>query len=117
MLCIDICLNKIAIIPIKGKTESALALGFIECMNKMGGPPQVIMTDGEGAIKHNGLVRKNCTDNHLTYIQSRGHPVFAERMVRPFNKMIDKRIKPDEQWTDLKTIPSIYNHKFVHSTT
>ena len=69
----------------------------------MGGPPQVIMTDGEGAIKHNGLVRKNCTDNHLTYIQSRGHPVFAERMVRPFNKMIDKRIKPDEQWTDLKT--------------
>ena len=39
-----------AIVPIKGKTESDLALGFIDCMNNMGGPPKVIMTDGEGAI-------------------------------------------------------------------
>ena len=38
----------------KGKTESDLALGFVECMNKMGGPPQVKMTDGEGAIKNSG---------------------------------------------------------------
>ena len=65
MLCIDICLNKIAIIPIKGKTESALALGFIECMNKMGGPPKVIMTDGEGAIKDNGLFSKSIAPNTI----------------------------------------------------
>ena len=44
-----------AIVPIKGKTESDFALGFIECMSKMGGSPQVIMTDGEGAIKNSGL--------------------------------------------------------------
>ena len=41
-----------AIVPIKGQTESDLALEFIECMNKMGGPPTVIMTDDEGAIKN-----------------------------------------------------------------
>ena len=44
-----------AIAPIKGNTESDLALGLIECINKMGGPPKIIMTDGEGAIKNSGL--------------------------------------------------------------
>ena len=43
--------------PIKVKTESDLALGFIECMNKMGGPPKVIMTDGEGAIKNSSFFK------------------------------------------------------------
>ena len=63
----------------------------------MGAPPKVIMTDGEGAIKHNGLFfKKYCTEHHLTYIQSRGHPVFAERMIRPFSEMLDKRIKLDQ---------------------
>ena len=41
MLCIDIFSKYCAIVPIKGKTESDLALGFIECMNKMGGPPKL----------------------------------------------------------------------------
>ena len=61
------------IVPIKGKTESDLALGFIECMNKMGTPPKVIMTDGEGAIQNSG---KYFSENHITYIPTRGHPVF-----------------------------------------
>ena len=70
-----------AIVPIKGKTESDLALGFIECMNKMGGPPKVIMTDGEGAIKKSGLFQKYFTERHITYIPSRDHPLFADRMI------------------------------------
>ena len=31
---------------------------FVEAMNKMGGPAQVIMTDGEGGIKNNALFQK-----------------------------------------------------------
>ena len=58
MLCIDKFSKYCAILPINGKTESDLALGFIECMNKMGRPPKVIMTDGEGAIKNGGLFSK-----------------------------------------------------------
>ena len=65
MLCMDIFLKYCAIAPIEGKTESALALGFIECMNKMGAPPKVIMTDGEGAIKHNGLFSKIIAPNTI----------------------------------------------------
>ena len=52
MLCIDILSKYCALVPIQGKTENNLALGFIECMNQMGGPPKVIMTDGEGAINN-----------------------------------------------------------------
>ena len=48
MICIDIFYKFCVIVPIKGKTESDLALGFIESMDKMGGAPRVIMTDGEG---------------------------------------------------------------------
>ena len=65
MLCIDIFSKYCAIVPIKGKTESDLALGFIECMNKMGGPPKVIMTDGEVAIKNSGLFFKNSISRNI----------------------------------------------------
>ena len=50
-----------AIAPIKGNTESDLALGLIECINKMGSPPKIIMTDREGAIKHSGLIHRHFT--------------------------------------------------------
>ena len=70
-------------------------------MNKMGGPLKVIMTDGEGAIKNSKLFQKYFTEHHITYIPSRGHPVFAERTIRTCREMLDKRIKPDEQWADL----------------
>ena len=79
--------NYCALVPIQGKTERDLALGFIECSSKMGGPPKVKMTDGEGAINNSGLFRKYRTDHHLTYIPPRGHPVFAERMIRTFRGM------------------------------
>ena len=50
----------------------------------MGGSPKVIMTDGEGAINNSGLFHKYVTEHKLTYVPSRGHLVFDERMVRTF---------------------------------
>ena len=56
-------------------------------------------------------------EHTITYIPSRGHPVFAERMVRTFKEKLDKQIKPDKQWTDLiYPIVLTYTHKLVHST-
>ena len=52
MICIDVLTKYCAVVPITGKSVSDLALGLIECINKMGGNPKVIMTDGEGAIKN-----------------------------------------------------------------
>ena len=102
MICMHVFIKYCAIVPIKGKSESDLALGLIECINKMGGNPKVIMTDGEGAIKNSGLFHKYFTEHKITYVPSRGHPVFAERMIRTFREMLDKRIKPNQQWTEVK---------------
>ena len=64
---------------IHGKTDNKLGLGLTECINKMGGPPKVIMTDGEGAIKISGLFHKYFTEHNITYIPSRGYPVFGKK--------------------------------------
>ena len=101
MKCIDCFIKYCAIVPIKGKSESNLALGLIACINKMSGNPKVIMTDGEGALKNSRLFHKYFTEHKITYVPSRGHPVFAERMIRIFREMSDKRIKPGQQWIGL----------------
>ena len=118
MLCIDAFTKYCAIVPIKSKNESELALGFIECMNKMGKPPKVIYTDGETGIRNSGLFQKYFDENHITYVATKSHPIFAERMILTFKTMLDKRIKPGQQWTDLIfPILLTYNNKLVHSAT
>ena len=79
MRCIDTFSKYCAILPIKGKTESNLAFGLIECINNMGGTPKTIIIDGEGAIKKSGLFQKYVMEHNIVYIPSRGHPVFAEK--------------------------------------
>ena len=61
----------------------------------MGGPPKIIMTDGEGTIKNSGLFHKHFTEQKSKYVPSRGHPVFAERLIKSFREMLDKRITPN----------------------
>ena len=65
--------------PINGQAQSDLALGFIECINKMGGPLNVIMFDGKGDINNSGLFQKYFEEHHITYIPTRGHPVCCRK--------------------------------------
>ena len=58
MVCIDIFTKYVAVVPTKGKTESDLAHGMIECLAKMGKPPQILYTDGETCIRNSGLFQK-----------------------------------------------------------
>ena len=55
MLCTYAFTKNCVIVLTKSNNESELALGFIECMNKMGKPPKVVYTDGETAIRNSGL--------------------------------------------------------------
>ena len=89
-----------AIVPIKGETEIDLALGFIECMKQMGGPPKV-MTDGEGAIKNSGLRSEvfHGTSYHI-------HPVERPSGVcrkddQDFQGDVRQEDKLGEHWSDL----------------
>ena len=73
---------------------------------------------GASAIKNSGLFHKYVPEHKITYIPSRGHTVFAERRIRTFRDMLDKRIKPNQQWTDLiYPILLTSNKRFVHSAT
>ena len=101
MICIDVFNKYCAIEPIKRKSDSELALGRFECINKMGGPYNVLMTDDEDAINNSGIVQKPFTERHITYIPSRGHPVFAERLIRTCIEILDNLIKPNQQCTGL----------------
>ena len=76
------------------------------------------MTDGEGAIKNSGLIHKHFTEHKSTYVPSRGRPVFAERIIKSFREMLDKRLKPNQQWTDLAYQKLLtYNNKYIYSAT
>ena len=41
--------------PIKSESESELALGLTECINKMGNKPNIINTDGETNIRNSAI--------------------------------------------------------------
>ena len=55
--------------------------------------------------------------HEISDIPSKVRPVCADRAIRTFREMLDKRIEPDQQWIDLVyPILVSYNYKFVHST-
>ena len=56
-------------------------------------------------------------EHHITYIPSRGHPVFAERTIKTFREMLYNKIKLDQQWTDLIYPILTDNNKLAHLTT
>ena len=117
-VCIDVFTKYAAVVPVKGKTENDLALGMIESIVKMGHKPQVIYTDGETGIRNRGLFQKYFTGSKITVRYSRRHPTLAERFIGTFKSMLDKRIKPGQQWLGLiYSIVLTYNNKLVHSAT
>ena len=71
MLCIDAFTKYCAIVPIKSKSESELALGFIECMNKMGKPPKVVYSYEEMGIRNSGLFHKYYDEVHKTDVATK----------------------------------------------
>ena len=122
MICIDIFSKYCSICPIKSKNESELALGLIECINKMGNKPKIIYTDGETGIRNSAIFEKYFVENNITYIPTKTHPYFAERMILTFKTMLDKRLGNDKesnvQWTKyIYPILLTYNNKMVHSST
>ena len=78
MLCTDPFTKYCAIVPIKSKNESELALGFIECMNNMGKPPKVVYTDGETGIRNSWLFQKYFDENHTTYVATKSYRILRK---------------------------------------
>ena len=106
------------VVPIKGKTESDLAHGMIECFAKMGQPPRIVYTDGETGIRHSWRFQQYFNQHKITVHFARGHPAVAERFNETFKPMLDKRIQPGQDWTQhIYPIMLTYNNKLGYSTT
>ena len=50
----------------------------------MGGKPKIIYTDGETGIRNSELFDNYFIENNITYIPTKTHPYFAERMILTF---------------------------------
>jgi hypothetical protein len=82
----------------------------------MGGKPKIIYTDGETGIRNSELFDKYFIENNITYIPTKTHPYFAERMILTFKTMLDKRLDNEKdtnvQWTKyIYPILLTYNNK------
>ena len=51
LIMIDVFSRFMHVVPIKGKDEANIALGMIEAFHEMGGKPQILHTDDEGALQ------------------------------------------------------------------
>ena len=91
---------------------------MIESIVKMEKPPQIIFSDGETGIRNSGLFQKYFAKHTITVLETRGHLAFAERLLGTFKSMLDTRIKPGQQWTEL-IYPMLltYSNKLAYSAT
>ena len=124
LVCIDVLSKYAVVVPVKRKVTNSVINGTKKALEKMGKNPKIIYTDDERSIA-SAEFQQFVEDEGIELYRTRGHPAFAERMIRTFKDKLFKRIENDEkrgkkgiQWIDY--IPEImltYNNKDIHSST
>ncbi len=122
MVMIDIFTKKAVVLPLKGKTMNDVLTAMLEGMVAMGGRPEIIYTDHEGALGSKDFADWFKGERDLKHIITRNRAHFSERFIRTFKNALYKRIdegaKDEFQWTDyIFEIMLTYNNKLVHSAT
>ena len=85
----------------KGKTPLDIITGNMEGIVKMGGKPQILYSDNEGAF-NSKLFREYCDGEKIKSITTRTHAWVAERFIRTLKNMISKRIaNTDKHWKEV----------------
>ena len=124
VIMIDVFSRFMVVVPIKSKDEDNIAAGMIEALNKMGGEPQILFTDDEGALNTKSI-QDYLNEKGIQHHRTRAHANHSERAIRTFKDMLYKRVEADEkkgkqniQWTDyIFEILLTYNNKMEHSAT
>ena len=122
IVMIDVLSKYAVVVPIGGRTPADIIEATKEALRKMGKKPKIVYTDDERGIasqEFNDFIE----DEGIELYRTRGHPAFAERMIRTFKDMLFKRVEADEkkgknniQWTDyILEIMLTYNNKNIHS--
>ena len=110
LVAIDVLSKYAVVIPIKSKKPIPIITATMEALQKMGKKPKIIYTDDEKAIASSEF-KEYVEGEGIELYRTRGHPAFAERMIRTFKDKLFKRVEADEkkgkeniQWTNYLTV-------------
>ena len=118
LLMIDIFTKYVAVVLIKTNTIPDVLEAAKDCLKKMGGKPEMIYSDNEGAWSTGTLIDKYFQAEKIHHIITRSHAPVAERTIRTIKSMVYQRVeKTKEKWYNvIGPVVLIYNNKMVHSS-
>jgi len=118
LLMIDIFTKYVAVVLIKTNTIPDVLEAVKDCLKKMGGKPEMIYSDNEGAWSTGTLIDKYFQAEKIQHIITRSHAPVAERTIRTIKSMVYQRVeKTKEKWYNvIGPVVLIYNNKMVHSS-
>lgn len=119
LLIVDIFSKYLTVVPIETKQIQDILHGIKEGFANMGGKPEVVYSDDEGAL-NSKEIQAYFNQNNIQHIVSRGHAPVAERSIRTIKDLMYRQLDNSEetQWT--KVLPkalTIYNYKMQHRIT
>ena len=118
LLMIDIFTKYVAVVLIKTNTIPDVLEAVKDCLKKMGGKPEMIYSDNEGAWSTGTLIDKYFQAEKIQHIITRSHAPVAERTIRTIKSMVYQRVeKTKEKWYNvIGPVVLIYNNRMVHSS-
>ena len=116
LLMVDIFTKFTTAVLVKSKQIPDVVEAIKQDIQKMGGKPQTIYSDNEGAFVSDEI-QKFFKDNNIRHITTLTHAPVAERQIRTIKSMIYQRVeKTGQKWYDiLGSVLLVYNNKMVHS--
>ena len=95
LVLIDVFSKYAVVVPIKSKEPPDFLAGMMEGLNKMDKKPELLYGDDEGSL-NSQVVNEYLTNEKIELHRTRGHPAFAERLIRTFKDTLFKRVEADE---------------------
>jgi len=109
----------LTVLPLHSKTIADVLEGIKKGFANMGGKPETVYLDDEGAL-NSKEIQAYFNENKIKHIVSRGHAPVAERSIRTIKDLIYRRTdnSDETQWTAvLPNALTIYKYKMQHRST
>ena len=86
-MLIDVFTKYAVVVPIKSKEPPDFLAGLMQGLNQMDKYPRLLYSDDEGSL-NSQVVNEYLTKEKIELHRTRGHPAFAERLIRTFKDQI-----------------------------
>ena len=116
LLMVDIFTKYTQVVFLKSKLVPDVLGAIKRCITAMGGKPESIYSDEEGAFVSN-VVQTYLKEINVRHIVTLNHAPVAERQIRTIKAMIYKRIEHNKkEWYEVvESVLDTYNNKLVHT--